>query len=50
MSRIQLKIVFKPPEIEKNIDQIIEELVNDTIAKVLSKYTNQGYNINKDMD
>jgi hypothetical protein len=50
MEREQLKIVFKSTETEKPLEQIIEELVHDTIKKVLTKYAATGYNIDIDKD
>ncbi|WP_188114581.1 hypothetical protein [Paenibacillus sp. B2(2019)] len=41
---MQLNIVFKYTEKEKKLDEIIGELVDDTIRVVLSKYSDISYN------
>lgn len=41
---MQLKVVFKSVEKEKALERIIEELVDDTIRKVLSKHPGMSYN------
>ncbi|WP_179088142.1 hypothetical protein [Paenibacillus odorifer] len=40
---MQLKVFFKHIEKEKKIDEIIGELVDDTIRVVLSKYSDISY-------
>ncbi|MDR6553990.1 hypothetical protein [Paenibacillus qinlingensis] len=41
---MQLRVVFKSIEMEKSLEQIIDELVNDTIKKVLTKHPGTSYN------
>jgi hypothetical protein len=41
---MQLRIVFMPTEKEKPLEKIIEELVDDTIRKVLTKHPGISYN------
>ncbi|MEK4038903.1 hypothetical protein MHH49_15335 [Paenibacillus sp. FSL F4-0122] len=41
---MQLKIVFKSIEKEKSLEKIIEELIDDTIRKVLVNHPGISYN------
>jgi len=41
---VQLKIVFKSSESEKSLEKIIEELIDDTIRKVLINHPGISYN------
>lgn len=44
MEKVSLKVVFVPIESERPLQQIIDELVKDTIKKTLSERENTGYN------
>jgi hypothetical protein len=48
VQNVQLKIIFVTVETDKSIDTIIDELVKDTILKVLTKHHLKGYNVHID--
>ncbi len=50
MHKLQFKIIFKESDSDIPIQQIIDELVRDTIRKVLTQYADTGYNVDNEKD
>lgn len=44
MEKVSLKVVFVPIESERPLQQIVDELVKDTIKKALSERVYTSYN------